>query len=225
MKRTKLDDRRLPGFSRGEEIANMITHIAGGAFGIAALVLCCVFAVRRQNYWGLAGGIIYGVMLIYLYTISSVYHGITPERAKKVMQVLDHCSIFGLILGSYFPILLTGVREQNKVIFYIVLALVCAGTCVCVPFTAIDFKRYEKICMSGYFVIGWSALLMLYPLYKAYGIEMILWLLGGGAVYSLGMIFFAFGRKKKYFHTIFHLFILGGTALQFVAIFKFCILQ
>lgn len=225
MKRTKLDDRRLPGFSRGEEIANMITHIAGGAFGIAALVLCCVFAVRRQNYWGLAGGIIYGVMLIYLYTISSVYHGITPERAKKVMQVLDHCSIFGLILGSYFPILLTGVREQNKVIFYIVLALVCVGTCVCVPFTAIDFKRYEKICMSGYFVIGWSALLMLYPLYKAYGIEMILWLLGGGAVYSLGMIFFAFGRKKKYFHTIFHLFILGGTALQFVAIFKFCILQ
>lgn len=225
MKRTKLDDRRLPGFSRGEEIANMITHIAGGAFGIAALVLCCVFAVRRQNYWGLAGGIIYGVMLIYLYTISSVYHGITPERAKKVMQVLDHCSIFGLILGSYFPILLTGVREQNKVIFYIVLALVCVGTCVCVPFTAIDFKRYEKICMSGYFVIGWSALLMLYPLYKAYGIEMILWLIGGGAVYSLGMIFFAFGRKKKYFHTIFHLFILGGTALQFIAIFKFCILQ
>lgn len=78
--------------------------------------------------------------------------------------------------------------------------------------------------MSGYFIVGWSALLMLYPLYKAYGIEMIIWIIGGGAVYSLGMIFFALGRKKQFFHMIFHLFILAGSVLQFVGIFKFCIL-
>ncbi len=225
MQRTKLADRKLPGFSRKEEIGNMVTHIVGAAFGLVVLLLCAIFATYKHNFWGLAGGIVYGLMMIYLYTISSVYHGLIPERPKKVMQVLDHCSIFGLILGSFFPILLTGVREQNKVIFYIVLALVIAGTAICVPFTAIDFKKYEKLCMSGYFIVGWSALLMIYPLYQAYGIEMLAWLLGGGAVYSLGMIFFAIGRKRAFFHMIFHLFILAGSALQFVAIFKFCILR
>lgn len=225
MKRTKLIDRKLPGFTRNEEIGNMITHIVGGAFGFVVLLLCTIFSSIKHNYWALAGGIVYGVMMIYLYTISSVYHGLKKEYPKKVMQVLDHCSIFGLILGSFFPILLTGVRQQNKVIFYIVLALVCIGTCICVPFTAIDFKKYEKLCMSGYFIVGWSALLMIYPLYKAYGIEMILWLIGGGAVYSLGMIFFALGRKKEFFHMIFHIFILAGSILQFVAIFKFCIMK
>ncbi|MBQ3432055.1 MAG: hemolysin III family protein [Clostridia bacterium] len=224
MRRTKIDDRKLPGFTRREEIGNMITHIVGAAFGLVVLVLCSVFAGLRHNYWGIAGGIVYGIMMIYLYTISSVYHGLRPERPKKIMQVLDHCSIFGLILGSFFPILFTGVREQNKVIFYIVLALVIIGTAICVPFTAIDFKKYEKVCMSGYFIVGWSALLMLYPLYKAYGIEMIIWIIGGGVVYSLGMIFFALGRKKQFFHMIFHLFILAGSILQFIGIFKFCIL-
>ena len=224
MKRTKLDDRSLPDYTRGEEIANMTTHIVGGAFGVVALVLCIVFSAIKHNYWGLAGGIVYGIMMIYLYTISSVYHGLIPEKPKKVMQVLDHCSIFALILGSYVPILLTGVREQNTIIFIIVSVLVFIGTAVCVPFTAIDFKRYAKVSMTGYFSIGWAALLMLWPLYKAYGIEMIIWLVAGGLAYTFGIIFYAKGVKKRYFHTIFHLFILLGSSLHFVAIFKFCIL-
>ena len=225
MKRTKLDDRTLPNYTRGEEIANMITHIIGGVFGVVALVLCVVFSSIRHNYWGLAGGIVYGILMIYLYTISSVYHGITPERPKKVMQVLDHCSIFAMILGSYVPILLTGVREQNFIIFIIVSVLVLIGVAVCVPLTAIDLKRYAKVSMTGYVAIGWAALLVLWPLYKAYGLEMILWLVAGGIAYTVGILFYAKGTKKRYFHSIFHLFILLGSALHFVAIFKFCILQ
>lgn len=224
MSRTKLDDRQLPNYTRGEEIANMTTHIVGGAFGVVALVLCIVFSLIKHNYWGFAGGLVYGIMMIYLYTISSIYHGLIPERPKKVFQVLDHCSIFAMILGSYVPILLTGVREQNFVIFIIVAVLVVAGCAVCVPLTAIDLKKYAAVSMTGYFVIGWAALLMLYPLYKAYGIEMVAWLVAGGAAYTLGIIFYAKGRKKRYYHSIFHLFILLGSALQFVAIFKFCIL-
>ena len=225
MSRTKLADRQLPDYTRGEEIANMTTHIVGGAFGIVALVLCTVFSLLCHNYWGFAGGLVYGIMMIYLYTISSIYHGLIAERPKKVFQVLDHCSIFAMILGSYVPILLTGVRQQNIVIFIIVSALVVIGTAICVPFTAIDLKRYAKVSMTGYFVIGWAALLMLWPLYRFYGIEMVLWLIAGGAAYSFGIIFYAKGVHKRYYHTIFHLFILAGSALQFVAIFKFCILK
>ncbi len=224
MTRTKLADRQLPGYTRGEEIANMTTHIVGSAFGIIALVLCAVFALLKHNYWGFAGGLVYGLMTVYLYTISSIYHGLIPEKPKKVFQVLDHCSIFAMILGSYVPILLTGVREQNVIICILVAVLVFIGCAVCIPFTAIDHKRYARISMTGYLAIGWAAILMLYPLYKAYGIEMVLWLLAGGVAYTVGVLFYAKGAKKRYFHTVFHLFILAGSALQFVAIFKFCIL-
>ena len=195
MSRTKLADRKLPDYTRGEEIANMTTHIVGGVFGIAALVLCIIFSLMHHNYWGFAGGIVYGIMMIYLYTISSLYHGLIPEKPKKVFQVLDHCSIFAMILGSYVPILLTGVREQNMVIFIIVTALVLIGCIVCVVFTAIDLKKYAAVSMTGYFAIGWAALLMLWPLYKAYGIEMVLWLVAGGAAYTFGI--FSMQRALK----------------------------
>jgi len=225
MSRTKLADRQLPPYTRGEEIANMVTHIVGGAFGVVALVLCIIFSVINKNYRALGGGIFYGVMMIFLYTISSVYHGLIPEKPKKVMQVLDHCSIFALILGSYAPILLTGVLDFSLTFFIIITSLILAGTAVCVTFTAIDFKKYAVISMTGYFALGWAGLLLLYPLYKVYGIEMIIWIFAGGVAYTLGIIFFAKGNKIRYFHSIFHLFILLGTALQFVGIFKFCILS
>ncbi|MBR3149333.1 MAG: hemolysin III family protein, partial [Eubacterium sp.] len=191
MSRTKLADRKLPDYTRGEEIMNMVTHIVGAAFGLVALVLCMVFSLINKDYWAFAGGIVYGVMMIYLYTISSVYHGLIPEKPKKVMQVLDHCSIFAMIFGSYVPVLLTGVRRQSTLLFIIVFVLVSAGCIVCIVFTAIDWKKYAIISMTGYFAIGWAAILIFYPLYKAYGLEMPLWLVAGGLAYTLGIIFFA----------------------------------
>lgn len=224
MSRTKLADRKLPPYTRGEEIANMVTHIVGGAMGVIALVLCTVFPAVKGNYWALGGGIFYGLMMIFLYTISSVYHGLKPEKPKKVMQVIDHCTIFALILGSYVPVLVTGIREYSVLLFIIVSVLVVAATAFCVTFTAIDFKKYAGISMTGYFAIGWAAILVLYPLYRIYGLEMIIWLFAGGVVYTLGIIFYAKGNRKRYYHSIFHLFILGGSAIHFVAIFKYCML-
>jgi hemolysin III len=224
MSRTKLADRKLPDYTRGEEIANMTTHIVGGAFGIIALVLCVVFSALRHDYRALAGGIVYGVMMVFLYTVSSIYHGLKPEKPKKVFQVLDHCTIFAMIFGSYMPVLLTGIWEENKVVFIVVTALVSVGCIICVTFTAIDLKKYAAVSMTGYVAIGWAALIMLYPLYKFYGLEMVIWLVLGGAAYTFGILFYAKGVKKRYFHMIFHLFIILGSVLQFVAIFKFCIL-
>ncbi len=225
MTRTKLADRKLPDYTRGEEIMNMTTHIVGGVFGVVTLALCTIFPLLNRNYWALAGGIFYGLMMIFLYAMSSIYHGLVKERAKKVMQVLDHCSIFALIAGSYAPVLCTGVRERNPRLALILTVIVTVGVAVGVTFTAIDFKRYAVISMTGYFATGWAALMALGTMYHAFGIRFLLWLIGGGVAYTVGIIFFALGIKRRYFHSIFHLFILAGTALQFVAIFRYCILR
>ena len=224
MKRTKLADRKLPDYTRGEEIANMTTHIVGGAFGVSVLVLCIVYPILNRNYWALAGGIFYAAMMIFLYSMSSIYHGLISERPKKVMQVLDHCSIFALIAGSYTPILCTGIREQNPRLAIALTVIVVVGVAVGVTFTAIDFKKYAPISMTGYFATGWAALMACGAMYRAYGIGFLLWLIGGGVAYTLGIIFYALGVRRRYFHSIFHLFILAGTALQFVAIFRYCIM-
>ncbi|MBR3271569.1 MAG: hemolysin III family protein, partial [Clostridia bacterium] len=122
MKRTPIDERKLPSYSRGEEIMNMVTHIVGGAVGIAVLVFGIILSAVHHNVWGIVGTSIYGATMIWLYTMSSIYHGLLPSRAKKIMQVLDHCTIYALIAGTYTPILLVAIRPV-----YPVLAWVCFG--------------------------------------------------------------------------------------------------
>ena len=114
MQRTKLKDRILPIYSKGEEIFNMTSHIVGAVLGIVATTLCVVFAAIHGNGYGVVSGAIYGFTMILLYTMSSIYHGLSPKRySKKVFQVLDHCSIFLLIAGSYTPFALCSFREYN----------------------------------------------------------------------------------------------------------------
>ena len=110
MKRTKLRDRVLPDYTRGEELMNTITHIVGGALSVAALVLCVVFAALRHNVYGIVSSAIYGASLIALYTVSSVYHGMPVGMGKKVMQVVDHCTIYFLIAGTYTVMALSALR-------------------------------------------------------------------------------------------------------------------
>ena len=111
MTRTKLDDRVLPVYTKGEEIFNMVTHIIGGVLGIVAIVLCSIMA---NSAYGVISGVIFGVSMLVLYTMSSIYHGLNPNlKGKKVFQVLDHCTIFLLIAGSYTPFALCTLREYN----------------------------------------------------------------------------------------------------------------
>ena len=224
MPRTKIDDRKLPDYTRGEEIMNMVTHIVGGAFGVIVLLLCVIAGALRRNYWGIVGGAVYGAMMVFLYTISSVYHGLRPHRAKKIMQVLDHCTIYAMIVGTYAPILLTGMRENRPLLTLILSIVILCVTAVGVTFTAIDFHRYAVLAMGGYFVIGWSLIVTIRPVLQIFGLPFFAWLLAGGLVYTLSMIFFALGIKKRYFHSVFHICIVFGSILQFVGIFKYCII-
>jgi len=226
-KRTKLKDRKLPDYTRGEEIFNMVSHIVGGAFAICALVLCVVFAAVHRNVYGIITGAIYGISMIMVYTVSSVYHGLDNKRAntgKKVMQIIDHCDIYGLIVGTFAPVALTGLRESYPFVAWLSFGVVCAVCITGIVFTSIDYTKYRVISYGAYFVSGWSVVMTIKYLLLSYSAEFIVLLIAGGAVYTLGMIFFVLQLKNvKYSHSIFHLFIVAGSVIQFIAIFKYCI--
>ena len=127
MKRTKLKDRILPIYTKGEEIFNMTSHIVGATFGVVALVLCVIFSAIHRDAYAVVSSAIYGVTIIVLYVMSSIYHGIKPERkAKKVFQVLDHCSIFLLIAGSYTPFCLVMFREYSTALGWAIFGVIWA---------------------------------------------------------------------------------------------------
>ena len=216
--RTKLSDRVMPVYTKGEEIFNMTSHIVGGAVGVAALVLGIVVSAIHQNGYGLAGSIVYGISMIILYTMSSVYHGLRDGMAKRVMQVLDHCTIYLLIAGTYTPILLSAMRRIDPVSSWVLLGVVWALAAVAITLTAIDLKRYSVFSMVCYIGMGWCILLRLPLLIEAVGWGGFWLILLGGVCYTIGAVLYGMGRKRKYMHSVFHLFVLAGSVLHLLAI-------
>ncbi|MBQ6265803.1 MAG: hemolysin III family protein [Clostridia bacterium] len=221
MTRTKISDRTLPGYTRKEEILNCITHAAGAFFAVAVLVLCAVFA---GSNWARAGGIIYGASMLVLFTASAVYHGLKKEYTKKVWQVIDHCSVYIMIVGCYMPVLFTGVRPQNEKLFGTVLVCVIACAAAGAVFTAIDVNKYKPLTMVSYIGIGWFFVLMLKTLKNAYPAEFLWWVLAGGISITAGTVLYLLGHKHRYFHSVFHLAVDLGAVFAFIGIFKYCII-
>lgn len=220
MKRIKLKDRIMPVYTKGEEIFNMTSHIVGAVLGIVALVLCVIFAAVHKNVYGIVSGAIYGTTMIILYTMSSIYHGLSPKRySKRVFQVLDHCSIFLLIAGSYTPFCLVTFREYNAVLGWTIFGIIWAIAILGITLNAIDIKKYKVFSMICYLGMGWCIIFTAKLLPKLLGIPGLVLLVSGGIAYTVGAILYGLGRKKRYMHSIFHLFILLGSILQF-----FCIL-
>ena len=219
MPRTKLKDRLLPVYTKGEEIFNMVSHIVGGAFAICALVLCVVVAALSGNVWGVVSGAIYGATMIVLYTMSSIYHGLRPEMPKKVFQVIDHCSIYFLIAGTYTPIAVGGqIRQENPVLAWVMFGIVWACCALGVTLTAIDLRKYRVFSMVCYIVMGWLIVFMIRSVLQVLPLAAFLWLLAGGIFYTVGSVLYGIGKKKRWMHSVFHLFVLLGSILQFVSI-------
>lgn len=217
-KRIKIDDRMLPDYTKGEEIFNMVSHIVGGAFGIVALVLCIIMAATRGNALGVVCSCIYGITLIDLYAMSSIYHGLKPGRAKKIMQVLDHCTIYFLIAGSYTPIVLVAMRPKYPVEAWVLFGVVWACAIVACTLTAIDLKKYNIFSMICYITMGWFVIIFIRQTYDVMKFGGTLLLLIGGISYTIGAVLYGLGRKKRYMHSIFHLFIILGSVLHFFSI-------
>lgn len=224
MHRTKLKDRELPTYTRGEEIFNMVSHIVGGAIGLIGMVLCIIFSAIHQNSYAIVGSIIYGISMIFLYTMSSIYHGLKPTRkAKKVMQILDHCTIYVLIAGTYTPILLSSIMKVDQVTAWTMLAIVWTFAILGIVLNAIDLKQFRVFSMICYIAMGWCIIFRIDLVIKSLGMTGFILILLGGIIYTLGTILYGIGRKVKYMHSMFHLCVVIGTLLQLIAIILYVV--
>lgn len=218
IERTKLSDRILPSYSKGEETMNMVTHIAGGVLGIAALVLCVIRSARNDNFYGILSSVIYGVSMIALYTMSSVYHGLRPGMAKKVMQVIDHCTIYFLIAGTYTPFALSAIRPVYPALGWGLFIFEWVLTVIAVTLTAIDLKKYNVFSMICYIGMGWAIILFAGIVIEVLTFSGFLLVLLGGIAYTIGAVLYGIGSKKPWMHSVFHIFVVIGSLLQFFAV-------
>lgn len=218
MKRTKLSHRRLPDYTKGEEIMNMVTHIVGGGIGLIALIACTWVAAAHKNACGVASSVIYGISMLTLYSMSSIYHGLHPGTGKKVLQVLDHCTIYFLIAGTYTPIALCAFRPVYPAIGLGLTVFQWGLTAIAVTLTAIDLKKYNVFSMICYICMGWAVLPFMAQAKQVLTAPGYAFLLAGGITYTIGAILYGIGSKKRWFHSVFHIFVVLGSALQLICI-------
>ncbi|MDO5378587.1 MAG: hemolysin III family protein [Clostridia bacterium] len=221
--RTKLRERTLPDYTKGEETFNMVSHIVGGAIGVAALVLCVIRSAVHHNGFGLAGSIVFGVSMILLYTMSSVYHGLRDGMAKRVMQVLDHCTIYLLIAGTYTPILLSAMRPIDPVSTWVLFAVIWVLAALATTLTAIDLHQFRVFSMVCYLGMGWAAIFKLPLMIEALGWPGFILILLGGVSYTVGAVLYGVGKTKRYMHSVFHLFVILGSVLHTLAILLYAL--
>ncbi|MCI8272929.1 MAG: hemolysin III family protein [Clostridia bacterium] len=224
MKRTKLENRILPTYTKGEEIFNMVSHIVGGVAGIVTIVLCSVFGAIRHNPYGIISGIIFGVSMIFLYTMSSIYHGLSPNlKSKKVFQVLDHCAIFVLIAGSYTPFALCTLRSYSTALGWTIFGVIWGFAVLGIILNSIDLKKYKIFSMFCYLAMGWCIIVKGNILPETLSIPGFALLLAGGIIYTIGAILYGIGKKYKYVHSLFHIFVFLGNILHVLCVLMYVI--
>ena len=223
MKRIKLRDRLLPDYTKGEEAMNMVTHIVGGGIGILGLLLCLAKSIYKGSVWGIVCACLYGGCMIGLYAMSSIYHGLRPGTGKKVLQVLDHCTIYFLIAGTYTPIALCALRPVYPVLGWGLFGFQWGMTALAVTLTAIDLKKYNAFSMICYIGMGWAILPFLRQTAQVLTRTGFLWLLWGGIAYTVGAILYGIGSKKRWFHSVFHIFLVLGSLLQLISVLIYAI--
>ena len=216
--RTKLRDRKLPNYSIGEERFNYISHIVGGAIGLIALILCLIISAWHRDIMAIATSIVYGITMILLYCMSSIYHGLKDSLAKRVFQVLDHCAIYILIAGTYTPIALCSIRKVNTTIGWGVFIAEWSLAIIAIIFNAIDFKKYAVLAMVCNLVMGWGIVVVLPTAVKALTWDGFIYILGGGILYTIGAVLYGIGKNKSYMHCIFHVFVLLGSVAHLLGI-------
>lgn len=217
-KRTKLSARVLPEYTNGEEIMNMVTHIVGGGIGVFVLFLCVGKAVRNGTAPDIIGASIYGLSMVTVFTISSIYHGLPSGTSKKVMQVIDHCMIYFLIAGTYTPIMLTAFVPTYPFIGWGLLTAEWFLAAIAATLTAIDLHNYRVFSMLCYIVMGWGIIFFLPETMAVMGTTGFALLLAGGIAYTIGAIVFGIGVKVRWMHCVFHIFVVIGSFLQFLPI-------
>lgn len=210
----------IPKYSLAEELMSAISHGLGGLLSIAALVLCVVFSAIHHNPYAVASSIIYGTTSIILYTMSTLYHSLKINNAKRVFRIIDHCSIFLLIAGTYTPYVLVALPKK---IGWTIFAVIWICAILGIVLNSINLQKFKKLSMVLYLVMGWMIIFSFDDLIKSIDVAGIYLMVSAGVLYTVGAIFYGVGKKHKYMHSIFHLFVLAASILFFFSIFLFVI--
>jgi hemolysin III len=206
-------------YSHREEMANSIIHGAGILLAIAGLVVLVVYAVRYGSAWHIASCSVFGASLIFLYTASTLYHSIPQPRAKAFLRFLDHSAIYLLIAGSYTPFTLVNLRGPwGWFLFGLVWGLAGLGIVLRVSLRG----KFVPASVALYVAMGWAALLAIGPLISSIAPGGLILLLLGGIAYTAGILFYSW-RRLPYNHSIWHVFVLAGSALHFFAVLFFVV--
>lgn len=221
MKRTSLRDRILPDYTKGEEIFNMVSHIVGGVLGFVYLIMCVAKAAMHRNTYGIVGAAVYGFSVIALFTMSSIYHGLKPGMAKKVFQVIDHCTIYVMIAGTYTPITLSAIMKIDPVSAWVLFGIVWGVTIIAMVFTAIDHTKFKALSMICYIGLGWCVVAFMKTTFLALGYRGIVFLAIGGVLYTIGAVLYGIGKKHRYVHSLFHLFVDLASFMHFLCMYLY----
>ncbi len=214
----KKEKRKVNDQTIGEEIANAISHGVGAGLGIAGTVVAIVTAAIHGEAKDVVGVSLYGASLVILYLISTLYHSLTAYGGKKVFRVLDHCTIFLLILGTYIPVCWSIIGgAAGWVLFGIIAGCAVLG----IVFNAINMHKWKKASLVLYIVMGWAVIFSGKEMLDKIPKEGLIFLLGGGIMYTLGVIFYRM-KSKKFMHFIWHLFVLAGSVLHYFFILFYC---
>ena len=221
MKRTKLSDRTLPHYSLKEERFNAISHGCGVILGIIVFIMCVQKSVLSGNNLAVIGSAIYSLSMVTLYLFSTLYHALTPSTGKQVFRIIDHCTIYLLIAGTYTPITLCCFFPDGSAAGWALLILQWGVSAVAITLNAIDLKKFRAFSYTAYIVLGWAILFFAKAAWKYIDHTGLLYIFLGGISYTVGAVLFAIGSKKAWFHSAFHVFVIIGSFLQFIGIYEY----
>ncbi len=205
---------KLKRYTLGEEIFSSVTHGIGSLLAFGGTAVLIVLSAIYSGAWSVVGSAIFGASLIILYSMSTLYHSITNEKAKKFFRIMDHNTIFFLIAGTYTPITISIMRG---VVGWILFGIVWGAAIIGIILNSIDLEKFRKPSVVCYIAMGWVVIFAIKPLLNAMD-SLSLWLLiVGGVFYTVGVIFYAI-KKVKYFHSIWHIFTLLGSVCHYFSI-------
>lgn len=202
-------------YTLGEEIFNSVTHGVGSLLSIAGTVVLIVFSAVNSDAFAVVSSAVYGASLIILYTMSTLYHSITNEKAKKFFRIMDHNTIFFLIAGTYTPYTLAVLRSP---LGWVLFGVVWGAAAIGIVLNSIDLEKFSKISVVCYIAMGWVIIIAVKPLMSSMPFISFALLVAGGVFYTFGVIFYAI-KKVKYFHSVWHIFTVIGSALHYFSVF------
>lgn len=209
---------KVPKYSLGEELFNSISHGIGGILSVVALVL---MVVKAKNLLSEVTVSLYGATMIILYTISCIYHALSPKlEGKKVLRVIDHCNVFLFVFGTYIPVSLLGV---SGTLGWLLFGIVCVVTIIGIVFSSINIDKFQVIEVICHLINGWSILIGITHLLNTIGSKGLFFLILGGVMYTVGSLLYGIGSHKKCMHCVFHVFCLSGTFFHFWCIYIYLI--